>query len=622
MLMLSLRSCVPFVLVLLLLISIPHGAPAQNNSRTPAPPTSSSDGTDTGPANPENVKNKTGTARPPADVPDTGVPEATPKASPNRSGSILTIVGVVLAALACLAASAFALLGWQEAKRGRERIASADRNSMDALSRLSSQIPLTSGGDKAALKQLSTDVQHLSQDIAALIKNSGSKSQAGPNAGFTNTPDVGSPQDLALSQLKSLVQIVSSSVSDSRNDISQLSSSIAAQTNQIGQIGQANSAISGAVLSIKRQLDTQPDPQNLPLTTFLNQVVDSNDTLAETGQRLQATYQKLSSGSRDGDYFLDNLAQTVFMPLAVPLASANLSNAQMSHRISFLGAIERTRVQAAAAARAAGLEMMIIEVSKTPFDGNRHDAILGTEIRTDRAELSGKVAEVLRHGFLQKNKDNSMRVLRKAQVRLFLQAQPKAPTPPPAVVSPPAVVPVPSVPKPVLESSKPQMQGVSQSQDVPPVPVSELTEVQLPQSPPEEPALETQLEEAAHATAAETGNEAQGARQQIEAWQGTRGAEVGNSDWKTVAEALTLLHQTEGLDAPALDALLAGVFPEDSPRSILPQLGEVTKPLYEAETPLPEGCVAEVLRIGIDLSREGGLNRPVVPRVRLAPKLS
>jgi len=154
------------------------------------------------------------------------------------------------------------------------------------------------------------------------------------------------------------------------------------------------------------------------------------------------------------------------------------------------------------------------------------------------------------------------------------------------------------------------------------VSASESTEVQLPQSAPGEPTPEIQLEEAAHAAAAETGNEAQEARRRIEVWQGTRVAEVGNSDWKTVAEALTLLHRMEGLDAPALDALLAGVFPEDSPRSILPQLGEVTKPLYEAEISLPEGCVAEVLRIGIDLSREGGLNRPVVPRVRLAPKVS
>lgn len=279
------------------------------------------------------------------------------------------------------------------------------------------------------------------------------------------------------------------------------------------------------------------------------------------------------------DHFLDNLAQAVFLPLSVPLASPNVTEAQMSYRINLLGTIERTRVQAAAKARGAGLEIMPIEEAKTAFDSSRHDAMPGTEIRTDRAELNGKVAEVLRHGFLQKNKDNSLKVLRKAQVRLFFPAQAKATLPPPAVAAVPE-------PAPEVPAALPEPQPDPVVSEAPGAPVGDV----------------------------------QAAQQEIETWRGTSSAVPSNQDWQRVAEALTILHRKQGMDAPALDELLAAIFTDSSPRSIVPQSGEISTPFYEAETAIPGGCVAEVLRVGIEIPREGSPNRPVLPLVRLAPK--
>ena len=274
----------------------------------------------------------------------------------------------------------------------------------------------------------------------------------------------------------------------------------------------------------------------------------------------------------------------------------------MNHRITLLGAIERTRMHAAVLTRGMGLEIMPVEVRKTPYDGNRHDTKAGTEIQTDLAELNGKVAEVLDHGFLQKNKDNSMRVVRKSRVRLYLQAPPKPALAPPSVMvkapepaaplaAPPATVAV------VLETTAPEPAAQPEPAARPPIPTPESAGASVG-----------------------TANEVHTAKQQIEAHGGTSSASPSLAEWKTVAESLTILHQQGGLDAAALNAMLAAVFTDASPQCLVPQMGEVATPFYEAVTGVPGGCVVAVLRVGIELPREGGINRVAMPLVRLGPK--
>ena len=113
--------------------------------------------------------------------------------------------------------------------------------------------------------------------------------------------------------------------------------------------------------------------------------------------------------------------------------------------------------------------------------------------------------------------------------------------------------------------------------------------------------------------------DARTAQQLFDAYQGRSSATVSLSDWEILADALTILYR-QSQNTSALDEILAAMFSENTPRSIVPEIGETNKPLYECETPVPGGIVAEVLRIGIELPSNGSPNRPVLPRVRLTTK--
>lgn len=550
--------------------------------------------------------------------------------------SLLRNIGIGLAALASVAALVFAILAWREAGRIQESIGQvAQRTDFNNLSADISRPILV---EVRSLKTLNTDLERYSQNITTLIKN-------------------------AVAQLQPIQHIVTSDNSSSISLDQAKTLALAAPTPREGAhlstedmaalrnlIAHSNRTIIDEVQNLKRQLDAQANPQTPSLSVILSQSAVPGDALTEAGQRLQDTCQKLGTGNRESDYFLDSVAQAVFVPLSVPLAPSYLSEAQMNYRVSLLGAIERTRAQAAANVRKAGLDIMPIELSKTHFDGNRHDAILGTEIRTDRAELNGKVAEVLRQGFLQKDKDNATKVLRKAQVRLFLKVQPKAqapltPTAPPvAASSTPATPPKAAAPiiAPVMESpaqlpvrsqemepvsamtvapasiakasSEPASESTAEAISEPvivatPIVVTELTAASEPKPiDAPEPENSAPVSPIPYATP----------QQQVEAWRGFSVDMLSQADWESLAETLTTFHREQGRDASALDTLLTSIFPDSSPRSIVPQIGEIANPHYEAQSPVNGGVVAEVLRVGVDNTRDGNTHKPVLPLVRLA----
>ena len=485
--------------------------------------------------------------------------------------TILNAVGLGLASLSAVGALVFAVLAWRGTTRLQDKAKQGEQQVPETFHKLLTQIPAAIGADlKAQQKSFSTGLERISQNMTDTAAQAIRSAVAQSQAAVPNIPQF--PPD--------------------GREGSSPSGATADLTNKLDQVTRSNTAILAAVQSLRPQ--PAPPPQSTPqapsLSSLIGQAADPNDALAKSGQRLQATFQKLAAGSRDGDSFLDSLAQTVFVPLSVPLAPANLTEAQVNHRISLLGAIERTRMQAAALARGMGLEIIPVEVRKTPFDGNRHDAMLGTEIQTDRAELSGKVAEVLDHGFLQKSRDNSIRVLRKARVRLYLQAQPKPAVAPPAA-APPTVMP--AAPEAVAEQNV----------------VSEAEPAARTPAPAPGPVN----------VAAEGADDVRAAQQQIESYRGTNSASLSHPEWQDVAASLTVLYQSRGLDAAALNVVLADVFADNSPQCLLPQLGEATKPLYEVSTPPSSGCVAAVLRVGIELPSDGTPNRPVTPLVRLGP---
>ena len=183
---------------------------------------------------------------------------------------------------------------------------------------------------------------------------------------------------------------------------------------------------------------------------------------------------------------------------------------------------------------------------------------------------------------------------------------------------------VPPEPEPI---SSPEVAEPETKPEVVPVPATDtVTAVPVPdvevQAVQEKPAI-VEVSAQEHGPVEVPSEPTQGvpsARELVEAWRGTSSASVSLQDWRLLAEALTDLHQTQAMDGPALDEMLAAVFVDGSPRSIVPQIGEATKPLYESETFVPGGVVAEVLRVGIEIPTDGSPNRPTLPLVRLAPK--
>lgn len=592
-------SCLrAFLLLSLTLLALtPQVAYTQSSTAQPG------DASETGASSGAATGDASGTASAKAaraeDMPVSTTPS---QAKKHNIGPILTGTGITIAALASSAALIFAILGWRRASNVQKSIDGAASTASQTLSRLPANLSLTILNDSTLLKALNNDLTNLPQKIVDKIgpvgRNSGSHLLPVP------TTTSNGPSEVSAEQISLLVQRVITPLSE-----------------KIGQVANYNRIVLDEVQNLRRQLDPQIDPPPASLSALLAQAADPSDALVQAGQKLQNTFQKLGSGGQIEGYFLDNLAQTVYIPLSVPLAPLNLTEAQTSYRLNLLGAIERTRTRAATQLRQSGLEIMPVEVSKTAFDGNRHDAMLGTEIRTDRAELSGKVAEVLKHGFLQKNKDGTLKVVRKAQVRLFLQTQPKAVAPPhlppPAAVRElPAEVPV-VVPKP---RTVPEIVPEPVTHTATATPVLEVkTEAEAGEQLPA-PVLSPSLEPSLIEMPPETAQDVPTAREQIEAYRGISSASLSTADWENLSETLTVLYREEAMDASTLDQILSSVFPDRSPRCIMPQLGEVKKPIYTAEPNDPEGIVAEVLRVGIDLSRDGSINRPVAPLVRLAPK--
>ena len=490
--------------------------------------------------------------------------------------TMLPDIGIGIAALAAICALIFAVLAWLESKRGQESVLQVGQTTSKALTRLSDQIPTTIMMETRLLRSLKSDLEGFAQDIKNHTRNVSISPEPISLAGASNSPSV------SLDQIKTLVLAAAES-----RDTMGLSNIKDLLASQLGTVAQSNGAILSTVQNLKRHLEALSDPQNAALSTLLTQILEPGDALVESAQHLQSTFQKIVTGSRDGDYFLDMLAQTVFLPLSVPLAALNLTETQMTMRISLLGAMERTRQQAAALTRKSGLEMMKIEVRKTAFDRTRHEAILGTEMRTNRADLNDRVAEVLRHGFVQKSQDNSEKVIRKAQVRLYFHIQP---TPAPVVPVPNALPTMPTTP-PMPEAMvtvEPELLNAQVS-----ISVTPLAEIQIP--------------------------DAHTAQQLFDAYQGRSSATVSISDWEILADALTISYG-QSQNTSALDEILATMFSENTPRTIVPKIGETNKPMYESVFPIPGGIVAEVLRIGIELPSNGSPNRPVLPRVRLTTK--
>ncbi len=507
---------------------------------------------------------------------------------------LLPNIGIGFAALASTGALIFAVLTWLESKQGLERIIQISQNASGALKRLVDQIPVTTMAETRLTKSFGTDLERFTQDIKNQIISTGGSSQSPPPSAYNNLTN------LPVDQIKTI--LLAAMKSRDTNGLSNITRDL---TNQLVAVAQSNTSILNTVQNLKRQLEAQPDPQTPPLSSLLTQMLEPGDTLIESARQLQSVFQKIVSGSRDGDYFLTSLAQNIFLPLSVPLADLNLSEAQMNTRIALLGAMERTRQQSAAVLRKDGMEMMVVDVRKTTFDSTRHESTLGTEMRTDRADLNGKVVEVLRHGFVQKSQNGLERVIRKAQVRLYSHVQPKAVpiAPIPVAPLPETVAPLPETVTPLPETVTPLPETVTPlPETVAPLPETVATDP-IDQVKPAEVPIE----------------DAHTAQQLFDAYRGTNSAAISLSDWKILADALTTLC-AQKMHAPALDEILAMVFPENSPRTIVPEIGETSKPMYESVSPVPGGIVAEVLRIGIELPSNGSPNRPVLPRVRLTTK--
>ena len=596
------RSFVSLAAVLLLWLALLALAPQRCSAQdTPPNPAGTSGGASGETPSAATLKKGTRAGAPTEKQPAPSVAaEAAPPAQRAQSDAapILNGIGLGLAALASIGALVFAVLAWRGTNKIRRDTHRADRTVADTFQKLSTQIPATVSADiRTPLKTLSADLERFSQAM-------------------THTATQAIKSAVAQSQPPAPVSLQAPS---EQRESGSPSGAMADLTGRLDHIAQANRDILGAVQSLRPQPAPSPTPlapQAPSLPALIAQAADPSDPLAKLGQRLQATFQKLVTGSRAGEAFiesrdggllLDSLAQTVFVPLSVPLAPTNLTEAQMNHRISLLGAIERTRMQAAALTRGMGLEIMPVEVWKTHFDGNRHETKAGTEIQTDLAEMNGKVAEVLDHGFLQKRRDNSTRVIRKSRVRLYLLAPPKPTAAPSVSVAPPAVIE--TAPEPAVPVTAPTTIAAVAPEETAPEAVTQPEPIVQPSVPRPGPA----------SAPFEGADDVHAAQQQIEAYKGTSSALPLIAEWGVVAESLTILHRKGRWDAAALDAMLGKVFTDVRPQCLLPQIGEATRPLYEVSASPSSGCVVAVLRVGIELPREGGIYRPVVPLVRLGP---
>lgn len=195
-----------------------------------------------------------------------------------------------------------------------------------------------------------------------------------------------------------------------------------------------------SALSLGPALTPSPAPApsfSLKLSNLL-QGCGADDPLTGTGKRLLSVMDRMRT-ERTEDQFLNALAESVFEPLLVPLASADLSAPQAALRVQMVGALEQNRQRAAVHARDdLGLEIIPIVPKQTRFDPGLHDK--GAESPTDLEQLNGRIATVYRSGFIN-CKDTDRAVIRKAEVGVYRYEKPAAPVSTQALLLPTVVPP-------------------------------------------------------------------------------------------------------------------------------------------------------------------------------------
>ena len=316
------RSPVSFGAMLLLWLALLASAPQTCSAQVAAPPAGDpSADSSAGTPNAAALKNGTRAAspakkQPAAPIDAGGVTTAPAEKAQGGIAPILNDVGLGLAALASIGTLIFAVLAWRGTNKLQGRADQAEQQVLETFRKLVTQIPTSVSTDmRVTLKTLSTDLERFSLDMThaatQAIRTAVAQSQVTAPGNALVPPD--------------------------RREGASPSGATVDLTNRLDYIAQANRDILSVVQSLRPQPVTQPPPQPAPqapsLSALIGQVADPSDALAKSGQRLQATFQKLATGSRAGGPSL-TAAREAFSLTASPRPSSSRYRCRLLPRTS------------------------------------------------------------------------------------------------------------------------------------------------------------------------------------------------------------------------------------------------------------------------------------------------